>query len=81
LKPNVLSKEQFSEMVEIRVQSDPDRSYISTLTELIGELEIEYNNINRYINEVIRQKVYAEGQRLNMFKTKHNTGDLSEFLS
>jgi hypothetical protein len=68
---NFLTKSKFGKMVE-RTVIDQKMSYMDAIVHLCGENNMEMEDIAKFINPVIKEKIEAEAQRLN-YLPKPNT--------
>ena len=61
---NFLTKSKFSKMVEKAV-IDYRLSYIDAIVHLCDKNDIEMEDINKFINPTLKEKLEAEAMRLN----------------
>jgi len=71
LEAEFLTKSRFGKMVEQTVLQDR-LSYIDAIIYICESNEIEIEDVAKFINPVIREKIEAEAQRLN-YLPKPNT--------
>lgn len=81
MEVDTLTMEVLSDEIERRVLIDPDRSYLTVITELTDELDIKHKeDIQKYLipnlSPVILAKLKVEAQKNHMLKDKHTTTDL-----
>lgn len=81
MEVDALTMEVLSDEIERRVLIDPDRSYLTVITELTDELDIKHKeDIQKYLipnlSPVILAKLKVEAQKNYMLKDKHTTTDL-----
>ncbi len=68
---NFLTKTKFSKMVEKAV-IDFRLSYIDAIVHLCDKNDIEMEDVNKFINPTLKEKLEAEAMRLN-FLPQQNT--------
>lgn len=71
LETEFLTKTKFGKMVEQTVVKDR-LSYIDAIVHICESNEIEIEDVAKFINPVIKEKIEAEAQRLN-YLPKPNT--------
>jgi hypothetical protein len=65
-----LTKSKFSKMVE-KMVLDSRLSYIDAIVHLCEENNIEIDDINKFVNSTLKEKIEAEAMKLN-FLPKSN---------
>jgi len=76
----VITSEDFSLEVENRVWSDKDEtSYIYHVTKYAEELEIELDDIKRFLSKSLLDKITHEAMTNKLLKTRITTSSLVDF--
>lgn len=70
LETEFLTKSTFSKLVE-RAVIDNRLSYIDAIVHLCEEKGIEIDDVNKFVNPTLKEKIEAEAMRLN-FLPKQN---------
>jgi hypothetical protein len=76
IEDKILTKKRFSELVEKKVASGRENSYIDACLAVCEENEFPPEDVGRLISPSLHAKIEAEASRNNLVKYTHNTAAL-----
>jgi len=76
IEDKILTRKRFSELVEKRVASGRETSYIDACITICEEHEFPPEDVGKLISVSLHAKIEAEASRNNLVKYTHNTAAL-----